>query len=319
VTRVVKTDGGFLPLEDEDRALFAGLGARLDELDCPTEEALLEHCADASGLLVLREPITARVLDGLPVCRVVTRFGVGVETVDVLAARERGVQVTNVPDANYEEVAAHALAMILALCRRLFPFDRAARAGTWRAAQVGAGIRRLDRLQLGIVGLGRNGGRLATMASGLGLSTIVAHDPLKSDAEIGSSGARAVSLNELLASSDVVSLHTPLTPETRHMIDARAIATMKEGAILVNVSRGGLIDEAALSRALETGRLGGAGLDAFETEPLPTTSTLVGLENVILTPHAAHYSQESLRETVRKACEDTARVLRGEPPRYPVE
>jgi phosphoglycerate dehydrogenase-like enzyme len=314
---VVKTDGGFLELEDEDRALFTAPDAGIEELDCPTEDALLEHCADAAALLVLREPITARVLDGMPECRVITRFGVGLDTVDVPAATERGVRVTNVPDANFEEVATHALALILGLCRRLFAYDRAARAGNWRAADVGAGIRRLDRLQLGIVGVGRNGGRLATMAGALGMS-VVATDPYASDETIAAAGARAVALDELLATSDVVSLHLPLTPETRHLIDRSAIESMKEGAMLVNAARGGLLDEDALRDALESGALSGAALDSFETEPLPADSALAGVENLILTPHAAHYSRESFRETIHKACQDVARVLRGEDPHYPV-
>lgn len=313
----MKTDGGFLALEDEDRALFAAPVATLEELDCATEDALLEQCADAAALLVLREPITARVLDGLPTCRVVTRFGVGVDTVDVAAATERGVRVTNVPDANFEEVAAHALALILALCRRLFVYDRAARAGDWRAADVGAGIRRLDRLQLGIVGVGRNGGRLAEMAASLGM-TVVASDPFASDQAIAARGARPVPLEQLLESSDVVSLHLPLTPETRHLIDRAAIASMKRGAMLVNAARGGLVDEDALRDALARGVLSGAALDSFEAEPLATDSPLVELENLILTPHAAHYSRESFRETIHRACEDVVRVLRGEDPRYPV-
>jgi D-3-phosphoglycerate dehydrogenase / 2-oxoglutarate reductase len=315
--RVVKTDGGFLPLTDDDHKLLDESGARLDEVDCPTEDALIENCGDAAALLVLREPITARVLDRLPLCKVVTRFGVGLDTVDVPAASERGVLVTNVPDANSSEVAAHALAMILSLVRRLPQFDRATRRGDWNVPEIGRGMRRLDQLVVGVVGLGRTGSRLASAAAGLGFN-VVGFDPFLSAEAQRERGAEPLPLEELIARSDVVSVHVPLTPETKHLIDREAISRMKPGAIVVNVARGGIVDEDALLEALTDDRLSGAGLDSYEHEPLPLDSPLLGAENLILSPHAGHYSQDSFRETIHKAVADVARVLQGNEPRYPV-
>jgi D-3-phosphoglycerate dehydrogenase / 2-oxoglutarate reductase len=317
MARVVKTDGGFLPLTDEDRALIVEIGAQLDEADCGTEEALIENCADADALLVLREPITAHVLDHLPSCKVVTRFGVGLDTVDVPAATERGIRVTNVPDANSGEVASHALAMILSLVRRLPHFDRAARRGDWNVPEIGRGMRRLDQLTVGVVGLGRTGSRLATAAGSLGFR-VVGFDPFFTPADIRERGAEPLPLEELVASADVVSVHVPLIPETTHLIDRDAISRMKPGAIVVNVARGGIVDEDALLEALTEGRLSGAGLDSYEREPLPLDSPLLGAENLILSPHAGHYSQDSFRETIHKAVADVARVLQGSEPQYPV-
>jgi D-3-phosphoglycerate dehydrogenase len=315
--KVVKTDGGFLSLVDGDHEVLAGLNARIEELDCSTEEALIENCRDAVALLVLREPITAHVLDHLTECKVVARFGVGLDTIDIDAATKRGIRVTNVPDANASEVATHALAMILSLVRRLPQFDRATRRADWKVAEIGRGMRRVEQLVLGIVGLGRTGSRLAVAGSAVGFKVIAA-DPFASDDAIRSYGAQPVTFDHLIESADVVSLHVPLTADTKYLISREVIGIMKSGAILVNVARGGLVDEAALLDALSSNALAGAGLDTFEREPLPTDSFLLAAENLILSPHAAHYSLEANRETIRKAFEDVARVLRGESPEYPV-
>jgi phosphoglycerate dehydrogenase-like enzyme len=317
VTRVVKTDGGFLALTEEDRDVLREVGGELEELDCATEDALIEQCADAAALLVLREPITARVLDALPRCKVVARFGVGLDTVDVHAASTRGIRVTYVPDANSSEVAAHALAMILSLVRRLPQLDRAARRGDWNVPEVGRGMRRLDRLSLGVVGLGRTGGRVATAAAALGFR-VLGFDPLLGDDAIRDLSAEPCPLGALIAASDVLSVHVPLVPETVDLIDRQAIATMRPGAIVVNVARGGIVDEDALVEALADGRLSGAGLDSYVREPLPLDSPLLRADNLILSPHAAHYSHDSYRETIRKAVTDVARVLAGDEPLYPV-
>ena len=193
--------------------MLAAASLSFEEIDGSTENALIEQAADAAALLVTKEPITARVLDHLEACRVVTRFGVGLDTVDVPAATERGIQVTNVPDANFKEVAAHALAMILALQRRLPQFDAATRRGDWNLA-VGGEMRRLDELVLGIVGVGRIGGALAPPARALGF-TVLGFDPHLDDATVRERGAEPVLFDHLLSSSDVISLHVPLSEETR--------------------------------------------------------------------------------------------------------
>jgi phosphoglycerate dehydrogenase-like enzyme len=314
--RVVKTDGGRMVLTEEERDVLAGVPASLEEIDAGTEEALIEHAAGASALLVVKEPITARVLDHLTECRVVTRFGVGLDTVDVAAATERGIRVTNVPDANFKEVSAHALAVILSLVRRIPQFDAAARRGDWNLAVSGE-IRRLEDLVLGVIGVGRIGGSVATGARALGF-TVLGFDPHLPDETIRERGAKPVRLDELVSASDIVTLHVPLTEETRGILSRERLAQMRHGAILVNASRGGLVDEDALVAALLDGRLGGAALDAYEHEPLPLDSALLSAPNAILTPHVAHYSVASRRELAWKAIADVASVLRGETPRYPV-
>lgn len=316
MTAVIKTDG-LLITEAEDVACLDGLGVDYREETCLTEDALIDKCRDAAGLLVLREPVTASVLDQLPECKVITRFGVGLDTVDVPAATERGIRVTNVPDANAPEVAAHALAMIMSLVRRLPHFTSAIRSGTWSYFETGQGMRRIDQLTLGVVGFGRTGRRVATAGAAIGFN-VRAFDPLVPADVIRAGGAEPPDLEEIITGSDIVSLHIPLSPETRNLIDRAAISRMRDGAILVNVSRGGLVDETALAEALTAGRLAGAGLDAFAREPLPADSPLMNIPSVLLSPHAGHYSRESYRETVYKAFADVARVLRGEEPVYPV-
>lgn len=313
---VVRTDG-ILEIAQEDVDLLAEAGLDFREATCTSEQDVIDAARGASGLLVLAEPITARVLDALPDLEVVARFGVGLDTVDVPAATARGVRVVNVPDANTPEVAAHAIALILALVRRLPQHDHTIRSGRWGFGEGGVGTRRLEHLTLGILGFGRIGRRVAEGCRHLGLGVIV-HDPHLPAEQIAAAGFEAVGFDELVARSDVLSLHVPLTDENRDLIDAEVLARMPQGAIVVNVSRGGLIDEAALAAALDSGQLSGAGIDTFAREPLAADSPLRGRPNAILTPHAAHYSTESLRETIHRAFADVARVLRGEAPRDPV-
>jgi D-3-phosphoglycerate dehydrogenase len=314
--RILKTDG-MLAVEPEQMACLDGLDAELVERTCLTEAALIAEGAGADALMVLREPVTARVLAALPRLRVVGRFGVGLDTVDVDACTAAGVQVTNVPDSNLDEVSTHALALILALSRRLVRFDRAVRAGRWRALADGAGITRPDRQLLGLIGFGRIGRLTAAKARAVGFA-VAACDPHVPDAAIAAEGVRPMPLDALVAAADVVSLHVPMTEATRDILSAARIATMKPGALVINVSRGGLVDEAALAAALTEGRLGGAGIDTLAFEPPEPGNPVLAAPNVILTPHAAHYSTESYAEVRTKVFADVAAVLGGGRPRYPV-
>ncbi|MBC3191165.1 C-terminal binding protein [Pseudonocardia sp. C8] len=313
---VVKTDG-LLEVEPGDVDVFAGQEVDFRERTCLTEDELVDACADASGLLVLREPITARVLDALPACRVVSRFGIGLDTIDVDAATRRGVQVTNVPAANITEVAAHAVAMIMALTRRLPGYHDEVLAGGWNFRSPHGEIRRPGEQTVGLLGFGRIGRRVTAALTAVGFHVQV-HDPGKPDDEVVAAGARPAGADEVVETSDVLSLHLPLTPRTRGILDAAALARTRPGVVVVNVSRGGLVDEEALADAVRRGHVAGAGLDTFAQEPLPADSPLRGLPNVLLSPHAAHYSADSYQETRRTAFADVARVLRGEPPRHPV-
>lgn len=314
--RIVKTDG-VLETHSNDRALFDGMDITFDEITSLTEAELISNCEGASALLVLREPITAKVLDALPDLRVIGRFGVGLDSIDVQAATDRGVIVTNVPDSNITEVATHAIAMAMALTRRLHRYDRSIRSGAWDFEGPGAGIRRASTQVFGVIGLGKIGQRVAASARAIGFN-VWAHDPFMTDDAIAAHGVRAASFSDLISGADVISLHVPLIDSTRNIIGAAELAKFKTGANLINVSRGGLIDEDALAAAIGSGQLAGAGLDTFAVEPLPRDSPLHALDNVILSPHAAHYSAESYAETRLKAFRDVALVLSGKSPMYAV-
>lgn len=314
--KIIKTDG-MLAVEPEQLALIEGLGAEFVEKTLLTEEALIAEARDADALMVLREPITARVLSELKNLKVIGRFGVGLDSIDVEACTKADVQVTYVPDSNIDEVSTHAMALILSLARKLKTYDSAVRKGRWFAMDDGAGITRPSKQVLGLIGFGQIGRLIAGKARAFGYE-IIAYDPYMAPEKISATGARSVSLDELLSQADFVSLHIPATPETRHIISAEALKKMKRGVFVINVSRGGLIDEAALAEAIGTGHVAGAGIDTFEEEPPSPGNPLLALDQVIVSPHAAHYSAQSYAEVRNKVFADVAAVLRGEKPKYPV-
>jgi D-3-phosphoglycerate dehydrogenase len=305
-----------LPLLDEDIAPLVRAGAEIRYVDGRDRAALLRAAPDADALLVLAEQIDAEMIGLLGRCRSITRLGVGVDTVDLAAAADHGIWVTNVPDANYREVAVHAIALALAVSRRLPQLDRGVRRDGWTPS-IAPGVHRPDQQTFGMIGLGRIGRRTAEVARSIGYR-VIAHDPVITAEAVADIGVEILTQEQVIAQADILSLHVPLLESTRHLLDTAAIATMRPGAIVVNVSRGGLIDEHALAAALADGHLFGAGLDAFEHEPLESDSPLRDLDNVVLTPHSGHWSEESWTETKRKAVEDMLRVHQGEQPRYPV-
>lgn len=314
--RVVMTST-LVPISDEDLRIFDGLDVQVDIIDGSDRQTLLDETRDADALLVLAEQIDREVIDNLARCRSISRFGIGVDMIDLDAARERGIIVTNVPDANFKEVAVHAMGMILALTRRILSFDSSMKNGRWAPMQIGAGIHRPESQTLGLLGMGRIGTRVASMAREVGFS-VIAHDPWAPSATMKDLGIRPASFEDLLAESDILSVHVPLTAETSGMIDDSVISRMRRGSIFINVSRGALVDEPALIKNLQSGRLGGAGLDAYAQEPLSSDSPLRQLDSVILSPHSAALSIESMDESRIKMLEECARVLRGDRPRYPV-
>lgn len=314
--KIIKTDG-MLTVEPEQMAYLDGMDVDFVEKTLLTEDELITQAADADALLVLREPITARVLAALPELKVIGRFGVGLDTIDVDACTAAGVQVTYVPDSNLDEVSTHALAMILALVRRLKLYDKAVRNGRWKALADGAGITRPDRQTLGLIGFGQIGRLTAKKAAAFGYG-IAAYDPHMPAERVEAAGARPLGLEELIETSDIISLHVPFTPETQNIISRERIARLKKGAIIINVSRGGLIDEEALAEALASGQVAAAGLDTLSAEPPQPDNPLLKLDNVLLSPHAAHYSTQSYAEVRSKVFADVAAVLKGEKPKYPV-
>jgi D-3-phosphoglycerate dehydrogenase len=278
--------------------------------------ALRELARDADGVINCYSLLRRDVIEGLERCRIIARYGVGIDTIDLTAATERGIVVTNVPDYCVDEVSNHAIALLLALARRLPKLQRATGAGRWQPTDAKP-VRRLSGQTLGLVGFGRIAREVARKAQAFGLR-ILATDPLVDGETMAAAGVERVELDDLLAEADLVSLHAPLVDETRHLIDKRTLALMQPTAYLVNTSRGGLVDTAALRRALSEGRLAGAGLDVLESEPPGEEEPLLSLENVIVTPHTSFYSEESLIEMRRKCTEQVIAVLAGRRPDYPV-
>jgi D-3-phosphoglycerate dehydrogenase len=279
-------------------------------------EDILAVARDADAILVTYAQLPGDLLRALVRCKVIGRFGLGVDNIDVKAAAERGIVVTYVPDYCMQEVSDHAMALILALARKI-PFSNAlVQAGRWEMPAV-APLRRLAGQVLGLIGFGSIPRALAPKAKAFGLQ-VIAHDPYVDGGIFAGLGVEGVSFEDLLARADFISLHAPLLPATRGLLNAAAFARMKKGAMVVNTARGPLIDEPALVAALDSGRLGGAALDVVASEPLAKDSPLLGRANLILTPHTAFYSVEALDELQRKCAADVARVLSGEPPVYPV-
>jgi D-3-phosphoglycerate dehydrogenase len=250
---VLKADGT-VPVTDADRRLLADVGAELVDRACPTERELLEHGAHADALMTVSEPITARVIAGLSRCRIISRFGIGLDNVDVEAASAAGIPVSNVPDFCLDEVSDHALALVLALSRRLLPLDASVRSGRWDTIGVGGPVRRLRTQALGLVGFGRIARAVAVRARAFGMRVVYVSQRPAVGLPSHLADARPVTFHQALAEADVLSLHTPLTPQTRHLIGAHALARMKPTAFLVNTARGGLVDETALAEALDAGR-----------------------------------------------------------------
>jgi D-3-phosphoglycerate dehydrogenase / 2-oxoglutarate reductase len=312
---VAITDYVFPSLEPE-RAVLEPLGVELRPGQCKSEEEIIALAQDADAVLNCYAKMTARVIEGLKRCRIIARYGIGVDNVDLVAASKARILVTNVPDYCVDEVSDHALALFLSLARQIVAADRAVKAGSWEVVSH-AEIRRLRGQTLGVVGFGKIAIVVASKAQAFGLR-VLAHDPYLDTAVIARYGVQAVDLDTLLVESDAISIHVPLSSETRNLIGERELALMKSAAFLINTSRGGIVDEQALAAALKEGQLGGAALDVLSVEPPPPDHPLRQAPNVILTPHLAFYSRESVIELQTKAAEEVARALKGEPPRSPV-
>lgn len=272
--------------------------------------------ARCSALIVGLQPVDADLLGRAPNCRVVTRLGVGYENVDLEAAAARGVRVTYCPDYGVHEVSTHAITMMLAMARNLDSLLEASRAGKWTRSAMGS-IERLQDQVLGVLGFGRIGRETAAKARGLGMR-VLAHDPAIADERIAEQGIEAARFDDVIRQSDYISLHLPLAPETRHLIDARALSRMKPSARIINTARGGVVDEDALLAAIREGRIAGAALDVLHTEPPPADHPLLHEPNVIVTPHAAWYSEGAKNDLFARCAEDVIRVLAGEEPLYPL-
>lgn len=297
-----------LPNLDIEREIAAEYDAEIVEAQAETPEEVIDAADGADGLIVTYAPITDEVFEALDDLKVVARFGIGVDNVDVESATEHGVTVVNVPDYCRDEVPEHTLALIMACERRVRMYDAAIRNGTWDWKE-GKPIHRLRGQTLGLVGFGMIPRSLIEKTRALGFEYI-GYDPYVSEEEFAENGVEKVSFETLLDRSDIVSVHAPLTEETQDLFDADAFARMSEQATLVNTARGGLVDTDALAEALQNGEIAAAGLDVLPEEP-PEDSPLVECENAVLTPHAAFYSEESIEVLRRSAAEGVFDVLSG--------
>jgi D-3-phosphoglycerate dehydrogenase / 2-oxoglutarate reductase len=307
-------------------SVFPSLEPALAELKCLNPEVrmskssaaedILAVARDADAVLVTYAKLPGDLIRQLRRCRAIGRFGLGVDNIDIPAATEEGIAVTYVPDYCIEEVSDHAMALLLALARKLAFSNKLVQAGRWEMPAV-VPIHRLSSRVLGLVGFGNIARALAPKAKSFGMR-VVAYDPYAPADAFKTLGVESMGFEALLACADFVSLHVPLMPATRGLIDAKALAKMKKTAYLINTSRGPLIDEPALIAALDAGIIGGAALDVVAVEPLAKDSPLLGRDNVILTPHTGFYSVEALAELQTKCASDVRRVLSGERPIYPV-
>jgi D-3-phosphoglycerate dehydrogenase / 2-oxoglutarate reductase len=294
-----------------ERAVLGRVGASVREPRSNDEPELIELARDAEAILTCFTPVTARMIESAPRLRVVARFGIGVDNIDVDAATRRDIPVTNVPVYCLDEVAEHVIALTVSLRRRTLVFDRAVREGNW-SLHTGMPMHRLSGQTLGILGYGRIGAAVAARARGLGMH-VIAHDPTIRAGNVVD-GVEAVDLAGLATRSDVLTLHAPLAASTRGIVDAGFLAQMKPSAVLINAARGPLVDQDALAAALHAGAIAGAGLDVFDPERLAPDHPLLSAPNVVLTPHVAFYSEESIHELRHQAAGAVAAILDGRTP-----
>ena len=298
-----------------ERSILAELDAEVKLCDCTTPEDIIRHCDQADAILLDMAPMTREAVEGLKRCKVINRYGVGFDNVDLEACTAKGIQVTNVPDYCAQDVSDHALALLMTCLRQTALRDRLVRQGQWNIQRTSF---RLSGKVLGVLGFGRIARALVEKTAGFGFSKVLVYDPYVPEQVCRQFGAQKAELEQVLGKSDFVSLHMPVTPQTTGMINRKTLALMKPTAILINTGRGPLVDEEALAQALREGTILYAGLDTHCVEPLPSNSPYWGLDNVVLTDHTAYSTVEAVEELKVKSAQNIAAVLRGEQPKYPV-
>jgi D-3-phosphoglycerate dehydrogenase len=306
--QVIITDCDHGSIEEEKEELGC-IGAELILAQIREEEDLIRVCKEADGLINQYAILNRNVLSHLPRCKVIARYGVGVDSIDLRAATDLGIIVANVPDYCIDEVASHALAMLLTLIRKTAFFDRKVRSSQWDFRQ-GASIHRIRGKTLGLIGCGKIGFEVGKRMSAFGVK-VITFDPYLEEV---SEGTELKDFDTVLKKSDFISIHCPLNDSTRHLIGDEAFKKMEKKPIIINTSRGPIVDERALIQALEQGLISGAGLDVLEKEPPDLQNPLLKMENVILSPHVGFYSEESISELKRRTAKNVADVLRGRRP-----
>lgn len=313
--KITVTDATF-PALAQERAVAQEFGAEFVEAKCASADDVTA-AADGTDILIVQfAQVTAEAIAKLAPGSLIVRYGIGLDNIDLAAAQARGVKVAYVPDYATGEVADHTVSLILATLRCLLPLDRSVRDGKWDAVGVAGALQSFADTTVGFIGFGRIGQGVLARLKPFGFQSIVA-DPYADPAALAELGAEAVELDTLFARADVITLHCPLTPETRHVVNAERLADKPGRAALVNTARGGLVDPDALAGALESGLLRGAALDVFEAEPLPLDSPLRTCPNLILTPHAAWYSTSAIERLQALAADEVKRHLMGAPMRRP--
>jgi D-3-phosphoglycerate dehydrogenase len=308
--------GVTFPSLEIERGALEPLGYTVTDTRGLPDEEVLEACRHASGILVDYFRCNAERIAAFERCRIICQYGVGLDAIDIDAATRAGIVVTHTPEYCVDELADHTMALVLASARRLGRLDRSVHAGVWDY-NVGMPIHRLAGSTFGLIGLGRVGKAVASRAIGFGMR-LVAFDAYAPDKAFATSAIERVELAQLLQESAVITIHVPLTEETHHMIGSEQLALVKPGAILINTSRGGVVDQQALIEAVRSGQLAGAGLDVLEHEPPGKDEPLLSLDDVIVTPHAGFLSVESLRSVQEQAADEVARALSGSRPRFAV-
>jgi D-3-phosphoglycerate dehydrogenase len=313
---IVVTDDRFGSYAEEEEVLNE-IDAFLKVYNCTDEEEVIEAVHDADGVLVNLCPLSSDVIKEMKKCRVISRYGVGYDNIDINAATHAGIWVTRVPDYAIEDVSDHTLALLLGCVRKISYKDRKIRNGKWNLHK-NQPVYRIKGKVLGLIGFGAIARALKRKVSGFGLSKVLVYDPFVDSSIITKEAACPVDFNTLLRESDYISIHVPLTDETKWMISDKEISVMKSNVILVNTSRGLVLNERLVCEALQSGRIGYAGLDVFEQEPLPDDSPLRKMDNVILSDHSGWYSGEAIVELKKKAAKNIVEVLGGKKPSYPV-
>jgi len=307
VKKVVITDCDLGPCDIEKKVLAEI--AEVYTYQCRTEEEVKKVAKDADGIIVQYAPITRSVIESLEKCKVISRYGIGVDNIDVKASTEHGIFVVNVTDYCIDEVADHTIALLLACTRKIVFLDNLVKNGIWNV-RLAAPIYNLNGKTMGLIGFGSIAKQVSLKALAFGLN-IIAYDPYVSSKIMKRYKTKKVNFRSLLKDSDIISLHLSLTAETRHMIGEKELKMMKRTAFLINTSRGALIDESALYRALNENWIEGAGIDVVENEPLNPESDLLMLKNIVITPHSAFFSNTSLKELQRRAAVKVAEILKG--------
>ncbi len=314
--KVVVTDDRYGDYNEENEVLKK-IGTEVEIHNFTDPEDAVTALRDADAVLVNLFPMTKEVIVKMDNCRVISRYGVGYDNVDVEAATEKGIWVTRVPDYSLEDVSDHALALLLGSIRKIAYKDRLIRSGKWNLHKDWPSFRIAGKT-LGLIGFGAISRTLYRKVSGFGLEKVLIHDPFVNPDDIKKTGGIPSSLEQLLETSDYISIHAPLTEETTGMIGKNEFEKMKSGCIIINTSRGPLIDEKALYSALKNGQIAAAGIDVYTVEPLPEDSPLRTLDNITLTDHTGWYSEESIVELKTKAAQNILAVLKGGKPVYPV-